>query len=210
MADVVFAKKPKTDVMALAALLGASGVALIAWSLTQRKPIADAPNPLGAGEKLDGLASLSLDQDFTIEVPAAGTGLIIVGAPHVRYTGPGRDCYTYAQIKQYQHGQWVTVYGSGIAGIHLPEGTGQQFNLVPPTQTQPEGCPQLSLCCQKWPGTQENPICGAPPARGLASVLLEVYEKRYPVDADGFSSPTCNPTRRPVARRVYSDKVLFR
>lgn len=210
--DIMVIKKPGDNVKAVAVGMGVAGAALILYSMTRRPAGAGSLNPLAPGEKLEGLASASMDMSGTIEMSSAtGAGFIIVTRPTVRYLGPGRNAYTTVQIKQYQLGQWVTVYGSGIAGSLLAPATIlTPYDLVPASQPQPAGCPSQALCAQRWQGDWMNPICGAPPVPGVADVHLEIYERRYQVDADGYSSPSCNATRKPVARRVYSNKIMFR
>jgi len=130
--------------------------------------------------------------------------------PVINYLGPGRDTFTYAQVKQHQGNVYATVYGSGIAGTHLPaSSTLAQFQLVPPTQVEPAGYPPQSLGLQPWPGDSVNPICGMPPALGPADLIVEVYENRYPVDGGGYASPTCNPTRQPVQRHILANAIMF-
>lgn len=163
--------------------------------------------PLLPGENLAALTSPALAGSGQLRL-SRGTP-IVVTMPSVRYMGSGRDAYSYFRVVQQQNGIWVTIYGSGIAGTHLgPATTWQTYALVPPDVPQPPGCPSQSLCTFAWPGPEPTPICGAPPQSGVATGLLEIYERRTPADADGYSSPTCNP-RVPVACQVYPDKFLF-
>ena len=200
------ARPQRTEIIAIAAAVGLGGVALILLGLKGKAGIGGLA-PLGPGEFMGSPASAFLEGTGVITVPVMGA--IAATRPQVQYSGPGRDAYTYFRIVQNQGGRAVTVYGSGVAGVHVgPANTPTTFDLVSPSQPEPPGCPAQALCAYPWPGVLPTPICGGPPRPGPADAVLEVYERRTAADADGFSSPTCNG-RVPVARKLYPNKVLF-
>lgn len=204
----------KQGIVALSTLLGLGGFAAIVYALTRSLPGAPGSAPLNPGEGMTNLHAANLEAPTPGGLQIAITGAVEIPyisavRPRVTYVGPGRDTFTYFAIRQVQRGALVTVYASGVAGVHVgPASVPMVFDLVSPSQPQPEGCPAQSLCANAWPGFPENPVCGAPPIPGPASVYLEIYERRYPVDADGFSNPSCND-RRWVAQKVYPNKVTF-
>jgi hypothetical protein len=103
----------------------------------------------------------------------------------------------------------VSVYGSGVAGVHVgPADTLTEFDLVSPQQPQPEGAQPQSLTAYPYPGTVPTPVCGVHPEAGPATVWLTVYGKKHVSDADGFSSPTCMQ-RVVVKRSVFPNKIMF-
>lgn len=201
---LIVAKKQESGLSMVSAGLIAGGVALIAWSLVSKR---GGLNPINPGEKLEGLASLSLSGPNPIQVRIGDP--IQVLDPTVAYLGPGRDAYSFVQIRQMRNGIQVPVQASGVAGSHLGLATVlTTYHLIPPEQPQPPGCPQSALCAYIWPGPEPAPICGAPPEPGYADVWLEIYEKKNPNDFDGYASPTCNG-RIPVARLVLLNKIFY-
>lgn len=221
--QLVVIKKPRTEVMVVAGLMAVGGVALILLAL--RKGISGAFGPLaplGPGESLTDIRSANLDAAGVLTLQAHGVQGLPALDPTVIYQGAGRDTFSYFQVKQFQSGQWVTVYGSGVAGVHVgPAPIPTRYHLVSAEECQPTGCPSLSLCAFPWPGnvgvsglcqgspiTQVTPICGAAPIPGHAVAAIEIYERKTAADGDGFTSPTCNP-RIPVARREFAGKIMF-
>ena len=214
---VIQAKKPVPAVYAIAGLLGFSGVALILLAFRGKDPLGGL-NPWRPGEDPQNLRSPNLDASGQITVQRGAP--VAALRPTVEYGGPGRDVYTYFRIVQEQGGTWVTVYGSGVAGVHVgPPNPGvtsalTEYYLVAPTEVQPPfaQCVAQSLCAFPWPGTQVSNICGAPAQAGSAMAVLEIYENASlsgnPADADGFSSPTCN-NRVAIFRKEYPNKILF-
>lgn len=214
---VVGVKKPVPAVYAISALLGLSGVALIIFALRGKDPLGGL-NPWRPGEDPQDLRSPNLELAGQIAV-SRGTPFAAL-RPTLKYGGPGRDVYTYFRIVQNQGGTWVTVYGSGVAGVHVgPPNPGvtsalTEYYLVSPQEVQPPfpQCVAQSLCAFPWPGANVSNICGAPAQPGNATAVLEIYENQSqsgnPADADGFSSPTCN-NRVAILRKSYPDKILF-
>ncbi len=217
MADVTLigVKKPNPAVYAISGVLALGGIGLIVLGFRGGVSLG-ATGPLRPGETLDTLRSPNLD--------AAGQIVVSIGdpiaaqRPTARYSGPGRDTYTYFRILQQFGGQWVTVYGSGVAGVHVGPPSGPsaltEYYLVAPNEVQPPfaQCVAQSLCAFIWPGAEVSNICGRAPRPGPATAVLEVYQNQHlsgnAADADGFSSPTCN-SRLPVFRREYPNKIMF-
>jgi len=156
------------------------------------------------------LDSINRPGGIVIHYTPADWPYIFAVRPQVTYKGPGRDTFTYMAIRQLQRGQLVTVYATGVAGVHVgPAPAPAVFDLVGASQPQPDAaCPQQSLCAMPWPGVAVNPISGAPPVVGSASLYLEVYQRKFPEDADGFSSPSFN-NRKWVAQKIYGNLVTF-
>lgn len=216
-ATVVTVKKPVPAVYAIAGLLALGGVGLMLLAFRGRDPLGGL-NPWRPGEDPQDLRSPNLDGAGQIAVRRGDPFAAL--RPTVKYGGPGRDVYTYFRIVQNQGGTWVTVYGSGVAGVHVgPPNPGvtsalTEYYLVSPQEVQPNfpACVSQSLCAFPHPGSNVSPICGAPAQPGAAMAVLEIYENQSlsgnPADADGFSSPTCNP-RVAILRREYPDKILF-
>lgn len=173
--------------------------------------------PLGANEFMSNPIAPILEQPGVIALPIGHP--FVVADPTVQYQGAGRNTYAYLQIKQQRNGQWITVYGSGVAGVFVgpSPSTYRIYPLVAGDQPQPGNYPAQSLVAFAWPGPQHTPISGAPPVKGPGSVYLEVYQLLDPArdGVDGFASPTLGPAngagvpRIPVARTVYADKVIF-
>jgi len=199
------------NTLAVAGALAVGGVALVAYALTRQggyggyglTPVVPYLNhKFGKpyDEELQGL---------TEPVPLGDP--IAITRPMVLYQGSGIDTYTFLRILQVQGGATYTVYGSGLAGIHLQEATSQTLmQLVAEDQIQPDGTQAPILAAYPYPGVGPNPLCdGAEPRLGLAWALIEIYLKRDPADGfDGFSAPLCN-ARRPVARSIKYLKFSF-
>ncbi len=208
----------RSEIIALSAGLGAGGLLLIVLGLRGgRAPISGVRGPR-PGESWGEPFSRAFEQEIgRIQIPAAmaqpNTFPISMVRPQWLYQGPGRNAYSHFRLLQVQRGQLVTVYGSGVAGVHVgPAARPTVFDLVSPTQPQPPGCQPQSLCAFPWPGVPPTPIAGAPPQPGYADAYLEIYEDAAlsgdPRDADGFSSPTFN-NRVPAVRRIYKNAVRF-
>lgn len=221
----------KEEILGLAALLAASGGLVIWTALSGKQGAPGLPPgthydalgtqypivPLLPGETIQAIRTPSFDSGpirVTLGQP------VVAARPQAVYQGPGRDAYTYCRVLQQgiAGSQWVTVYGSGIAGFHLPaSATPTPLDLVNPAQPQPPGCgcPTQGLCAYPWtqtinPCISSTGICGAPAVLGRPTILaIEIYEKKYPADADGYSSPTCyvvNGQRRmPVFRQLWQN-----
>ncbi len=230
--DLVFSKKTLSPgVMVFAGLLGAAGITLIVFGLQGSRFLLF---PLRPGEKMGDLTSPSF-RDGELKRVTIGDP-IVCASPTVQYEGAGRDVYTYFSVQQRQQGQWVTVYGSGVAGVHVgPPNPGvtsalTRYYLVSDTEDQNIAgtlngraydlhFPIRSLGALPWPGSPlVSPICGAPPVPGPASAVLLVYQNQSlsndAADADGFSSPTCgsalvNHARKPVFVKEYSNAIRF-
>jgi hypothetical protein len=206
----------KTDnrgaLIAVAGLLGLGGVVLVILGLKQGQSGVPGLCALLPGEQMSAPDSLIFHQQTPggIEVSISAAPFIIIPHPVVYYAGPGRDAFTYAEVKQTQGNKYGTVYASGIAGTHLPNSaTLAQFDCVPPTQPEPTGCPAQALCLSPWPGTTANPICGFSPIPGSADLYLSIYQNTQAVDGGGYASPTCNPSRCPVQRTVLKNAITF-
>lgn len=210
----VYAKKPDSGVVIVAGALGLAGLFLVFKALG-KGDLARLPDPpagcgLRSGEEMSNPASVTLE---------GGTATVRVGQtfyienPTVLYQGPGRDAFTYLRVVQVRGGQAVTVYGSGIAGIHLqPSSAMREMKLVRDDQVQPEGAPQNSLMAYPWPGDPSMPISGAPAEPGSADVWLEIYERCAAADVDGYAAPTfphAGAYRVPVRRHVYPGRIVF-
>lgn len=208
MPEATYLRKGQSGPLVAAGVLGVGGIALIVYAIAKGGGApTPATGPLGPGETMGKPTSPTLDQ--STQIPVRRGDRIAAVRPTVTYSGPGRDTFTQFSIKQQRGGQWVTVYASGVAGVHVgPSPSVAPWNLVSPEEIQPPGCPPQSLCAFPFPGVGPNPICGAPAQAGPASAYIEVFERRLPQDADGFSSPTCNG-RIPVAVRVWANKILF-
>jgi len=213
------------DNKTLGVALGIGGLVLVGIALASG---GKGGQPIPEGHKfgriiteIDGIAG-------TIHLQA-GKPLMLYN-PAVEYQGPGIDVFTYFSLRQRQGGSDVTVYGSGVAGVHVgPAGSMMAFRLVSDTQPQPADgtCNRDGksagpwMCCYIWgsPSTRPTPICGAPPVAGPADILIECFLKAAdsgnPADADGFSSPTCyrvggKPRLAMVGlTKRYSGKVVF-
>jgi len=212
---------PPTNVqsgpLVVAGILGAGGIALILYAVAKGGG-APTPgiSPLRAGEAMGQPTSPNVEGAAQIQIRRGDTFAAL--RPTVTYLGTGRDTFTQFSIRQQQGGQWVTVYASGVAGVHVgPSPQLANWDLVSPQQLQPAGCPGQSLCCFPFPGVGPNPICGAPAAAGPASAYLEVFQRvenitgPWPAgsgDDPGFASPTCNG-RIPVAVKVWPNKIMF-
>lgn len=213
MADVI---KSRNEVLALSGLLVVGGMALVLSGLSNKG------GGGGASDEFGKLAAVHPDE--TVGVPTVagiGTGVLPVQIgqpfalvnPTVSYAGPGRDTYTHMRVVQFRNSHWITVYGTGVGGVHVgPSNEVRNFALISPDELQPPGCPPQSLCAFPWPGAEVSPINGAPADLGKATVLLEIYQNSQqsgnPADADGFSSPTYN-NRIPIRRSAFRDAVLF-
>ena len=218
--DIAVVKKPKPEIMAISALLAIGGVGMIVlWAMQRGQEGHGDLKPIAPGEFMSLPISPALEGSAV--TPLLIGQVLAVTRPSVIYQGPGRDTFTYAQIKQNigPGGQAVTVYGSGVAGVHVgPASEPTVFDLVAEDQPQTPGCPQYGLCMEGWPGTGVSPICGMPPRAGYADVYLQVYQIRDPQDGDGFTSPTCGwgdtpetmRPRVPVIHKVYRKKILFK
>jgi hypothetical protein len=215
------AENPKrSEVIALAGVIGLGGIGLIIYALTRPAPGAPSAGTLKPGESMTNLHAANLDTNFVIPVQLPFTmdtwaGIFSIQAirPQVTYVGPGRNTYTYAAVRQLQNGQLVTVAASGLAPVHIgPASTPTVFDLVSPTQQQPSGCQAQALCVYPWPGTNVNPICGAPAQAGPADLYLEIYQEQADSgdsrDATGVGSPSCL-NRRFVIQKRYPGKVTF-
>lgn len=212
----------RDEQIGLALLLGGLGITSIIIALQSGKG-ADAIGPLAelqSGEMLGPIRCATFETNERIGVRLGQ--LVTAARPQVEYSGGGRDAFTYFRIVQKQGGTWVTVYGSGLAGAHLAASSSPALNiLVPDSQAQPPQCARNNLCAWPWPGPCEpptlpcaagsryvTPIAGAPAQPGPATALLEIYQRRFPEDGDGFASPT-ERGRRPVQRQIWWDKIMF-
>ena len=217
--DVMAVKKPVPAVYAVSGLMVVGGLAIVMWSLMQKKELGyGALKPITANELMSVPLSPTLEGGtITVRI---GTPITIMN-PSVMYQGPGRNTYTYARIVQTIGGQEVSVYGSGVAGVFVgPATTPMAFSLIAAEQPQPSGCPKQALCAYAY-GASQLPvgwICGAPPVPGPATVILEIHQNAQQSgraqDADGFSSPTCGSAANPVPRipllsKRYANKILF-
>jgi hypothetical protein len=207
----------------MAAAVAAIGGGALLVFLATRKGGDGALAPLKPGETLDSLYTPTLDSSSSVIEVTIGQPFPVLN-PQARYGGSptGRDTYTHFRIVQND----ITVYGSGVAGVHLgvPDGpvAPQQYYLVSPNEPQPAGCPAgQHLCCFPWPGLPPTPICGAAPRPGLATGIFEIYECSHPVGDPQhdrcFESPSCiardasgRPARLPVARKTYPNRIRFK
>ena len=211
MAELI-AKLEETTFLSL--LLAAEGLSIVALGM-RRSGVDLGPvhaKGLLPGEEILALGIQNIERKGPIPVRIGDAFPAVL--PSILYKGPGRDTYTYFRIVQNVGGDWVTVYGSGVAGLHLfASATPQIFALVSTTEIQPAGCPSQSLCAFPWPGEPKvTGICGGPAQPGVATAVLEIYGKMGVEDADGFSSPTC-VGRMPIdasARVVFKDAIVFR
>lgn len=212
--DVLAIRKAKPEVLIGAAALGIGGIVLIVMATRKQGPSIPT-NPLGPGESLGDLTSPTFSGQVALPITLARGANLAALRPTVVYQGPGRDTFSYFRVMQVQGGVWTTVYGSGVAGVHVgPASTPTRYDLVSPDEIQPTGCPSQSLCALIYPGPLTTPICGAPPQAGPATAVLEIYELKFPADADGFSAPTCvheGALRKPVQGgvRIWTDAIRF-
>lgn len=207
-ADVMKINKPRAEVYAISGLVVLGGLGLVLLASRAGAPGLGPTAPLEPDEAMADLQSPILDQPGILQVrrglPVAAT------MPTIRYQGPGRDTFSHFRIVQLRGGDWVTVYASGVAGVHVgPAAELTTYPLVSPEEVQPAGCPQQSLCAFPWPGTEDHPICGAPADPGMATAVLEIYERKTAKDGDGFASPSCNLRVPLEPRNVYMNKVQF-
>lgn len=206
----------REEVIALAALMGVTGVGILLIGLNRGPGGTIVPtqtwcqyiksNPQITSGFVNYTQAVSFPSNGgTINLPHDGT-LTIVN-PQVLYQGPAEDAYTYAQIVQIVNGKPVTMFGSGVAGIALnpsnaPMSSPQLFPLIAPNQVQPGGQPPgPDLTLFPWPGpAYPGGICGAPPVTGsTGQLMVQIYgnfsETGLPQDdntpAPGFTSPTC-------------------
>jgi len=149
-----FIRKPDRGMLAVAGVVGAGGVALIVWAIARGQGIPLPPlAPLNPGESMGRPFSASLDSSGVIHLRRGD--LLSVLNPTAEYEGPGRDTFSYCSVVQLQGRQWVTVYGSGVAGVHVgPSQSLAAWPLVSVDQLQPPGCAPQSLCMFPWPGPQ--------------------------------------------------------
>jgi hypothetical protein len=222
MADnAYYVDKGQTTPLVVAGLLGVGGIALIVYAIAKGGGAPDPDKgPMRPGETMGDPTSATMQAPGPVNI-RRGDRLSVL-RPTVGYSGPGRDAFTQFSIRQEQRGQWVTVYASGVAGVHVgPSPQAANWDLVSPNQPQPSGCAAQSLCAFAWPGVEgpvgffPNPICGAPPQPGPASAYLEVFERVGNISGPfigpydpGFASPTCNK-RIPVAVKVWPGKIVF-
>lgn len=231
----VYAKKPDNTGLAIAAAVGLGGVAIL-WLMSQGKGAVPSPpggGTPGAGPAIGGsgpvdrscLSSMERISDpASASIVSAGIigkvrGVTIdVVQPVIQYQGPGRNLYTSARIVQNQGWDpirnvergWITVYGSGIAGIYIPASpTPKLFALVPSSPISTLGGTLTMYPFPGPPNSQANQICGWDAYPGKATLLIEVFGLCRSSDgADGFASVTCNG-RSPLARYTGTDKILF-
>lgn len=157
--------------------------------------------PLQAGESLRDLRLPEVvggkwNPQYGSGVHPLAEGPVTFQTPTVAYVGPGRDTYTCVRITQelVLNGkqQEVTVYASGLAARHIDAtATPVSVKLVASDQLQPDGSRGAFLWAFPSPGNDSTAICGHPPVPGLATIYIEIYEKRYAIDGDGFVSVTC-------------------
>lgn len=175
--------------------------------------------PLPAGVEL-GNPQINPDvvSSFPLHVGTNVPFVLQIHSPFVQYRGPVWGTFTFARLMQGR----ITVAGSGIAavnvgpGLHVPT----QYDLVSPTQLQPEGDHAADLRIYPWPGppgcgtTPTAPGCinGAPPALGYADLVLEIYgnaaQTGDPNEGNGLGSVTYTH-RIPYARTIYPNAVQF-
>lgn len=178
---------------------------------------------------------VNLSQFGSLIVPV-NTGLtqaeITLSNPTCQYMGPGRDIFTYWEVKQNVNfnGQTVyaTVMASGIAAVHVgPSSSLQTFPMVASNEIQPcsnTGAAVLTAITWnelgQWPCGEaiQPPMCGAPPApNSKGDIWLWVFqdqsESGNAADENGLSSPTCGSTgasRAPVIPGVvFPGAVTF-
>jgi len=213
--ELIVVRKPRPEIYAIAGVTGLVGLYLLLQGAKGggKSDALGAWDPLGSNHSLSNLRSLSLDAPGSITVPIGQN--IIAADPKVTYAGPGMDTYSYCRIVQQRSGQWVTVQGSGVAGVHIgpPNGpsTAAEYELAD-EPVVPCG-DHNDLCAIVYPGPDATPISGAPPLPGAAMAVLEIYACSHPVGDPQhplcFASPTQPPGRRPVLRRLYPNKINY-
>ena len=189
-----------------------------------------APTGLKSGEQLRVLVNLS--QFSSLIVPVSGAAEITLTNPTCQYQGPGREIYTYWEVKQNVNLNGVTTYAtvmaSGIADVDLPASSSlATFGMVSPTEVQPctnSGASVLTALAwnqlMQWPcgEAMEPPFCGAPPApNSKGDIWIWVFqnstESGNPADSTtGDASPTCGAgiSRAPVIPGViFPGAVTF-
>lgn len=164
--------------------------------------------------------------------------IVKASLPWVFYDGPGQNTYTYLRVVQNNitvmgsgvAGIWVGP-SNERGGCDTPPcpTADKKYALVAPNQPQPnpdQSCPQWGqtntgswLDAWMFPGPWcidagqkrfPTPICnGQYPRIGAADVYLEIYQKKYPNDVDGFAAPICGAGRKVCRRTVYKNKVDF-
>jgi hypothetical protein len=211
------------DQKELGLLIGAGGLVLVGLALASGgKPGQRIPDGHRFGRIVTEFDSITGARPLQAGKP------IQLYNPSIEYDGPGIDVFTYLSIRQQLGGSQVTVYGSGVAGVHVGPSSGlRPFRLVSDTQPQPADgtCNRDGkiagpwMCAYIWgsPSTRSTPICGAPPVLGPADIWVECFFKASDsgngADADGFSSPTCyrvaGKPRLAFAHLTYRGKVVF-
>ena len=189
-----------------------------------------APTGLKSGEQLHALVNLS--QFSSLIVPVSGAAEITLTNPTCQYVGPGRDIYTYWEVKQNVSFNGATTYAtvmaSGIANVALPASSSlATFPMVASNEIQPcsnTGASVLTALAwnqlMQWPcgETMQPPFCGAPPApNSKGDIWLWVFqnsaESGNSADSTtGDASPTCGAgvTRAPVIPGlVFPGAVTF-
>lgn len=206
-------KQPNTQGLLIAALVGLGGIGLIYLASKGGGAGPVDSGCLAPGDEM----SLPFGPNLTDSgvITMQGDQTLDVANPAVYYKGAGRDVYTAARIVQDQGAGrgLITVYGSGIAGVHLMPSSALAANaLVPPSQQQPAGVDPGVLRLYPFRGHDpaSNPICGWDAFPGPADLYLEVFGicNIARDGVDGFASVTCN-NRVPVRRKVWQGKILF-
>lgn len=217
--------KAPSEVELIAGLMAAGGIALVLSGLRSGtgdggdggdgggdhggSDIFGTISPVSGNESMGQVSSSGLSAG---RIPLQIGQKLALQTPIVGYAGPGRNTYTYARILQQMGvgaGQWVTVYGSGVAGVHIgPAASVFNFPLVSPTEVQDPLYPPGSLVLEQYPGPPATSISGAPPELGAGTLILEIYQRATTADGDGFASPTENG-RLPIRRSIFRDLILF-
>lgn len=202
----------KEELITLAVIAGGVGLGVLLLSS------GGAAAASGGFSHVPGMSApyLSGGPTGVTSLPAAtgASGLLVKLTPIVDYLGPPRNVYTYAKIIQNN----TVVAGSGVAGVSIgfdnPTAM-KTYPLVPGQEPQPDGTQGPYLWVYTWPGppgpgggtTVPGGICGTPPVKGAAQLILDVYynssESGNSADADGFSSPTCNHRTLQAQSQAY-------
>lgn len=184
--------KPRSEVLALAGIVGVGGIALVFLGLRGAGGDKLGPTkPLKPGHTLSCPASISFNQpdppgsyngsclyardpsQSPVTVPATSFA-IPCQFPEAIYAGPGMDTFTTFRVVQKQGEAWVTTHASGVAAVHVGGPTGNPtptiYPLVDALEPQPPGCPGPvgpHLCAGQFPGFDASPICIAAAGGGI-------------------------------------------
>ena len=186
------------EIITLSALLGVTGIGIIVLGLR------------GAAATMGGIRGVTVTELESGPKQVSLGDVIQIVAPKALWQGPDRDLFTYLDIRQKQpNGDWASVYGSGVAGLHVPACPQAAWvNLVAPDQPEPPDCAAQGLCAYPYPGRIDpntgsipTPICGAPAQVGPATARLLIF-------TDGFAAPTCN-NRKPIYLKEWANVINF-